>query len=54
MLRPLMGESPHYVHNTMDLIQNIKNIKLQQEECISSYEVPSVPMEPAIKTIKKF
>ena len=52
-----MGKSPHHVHNIRDFIQQIKGIKLEEDECISSYAVKalfaSVPTEAALKVIKK-
>ena len=57
ILKLLVGKSPYNVHNTRDFVQQMKNIQLQQEECIISYDVKalctSVPIEPAIETIKK-
>ena len=52
-----MGKSPYNGHNTRDFVQQMKNIQLQQNECIISYDVKalftSVPIEPAIEIIKK-
>ena len=48
--------SPHHVLNTRDFVQNLKGIRLQQDECIISYDVKAlftpVPIQPAINTIK--
>ena len=56
ILKPLVGMSPHHVHNTRDFLQHPKSIRLQQDECIISYDVKalftSVPIQPAIYTIK--
>ena len=56
-LETLVGKSPYNVHNTRDFWQQMKNIKLQQHECIMSYDVKAsftlVPIEPAIDIIKK-
>ena len=55
--KPLVGKSIHHVHNNKDFLENIKDIKLQPDECIMSYDVSalftSIPIDPAIKTIKK-
>ena len=52
-----MGKSLYNAHNTRDFVQQMKNIHLQQHECIMSYEVmallTSVPIEPAIEIIMK-
>ena len=57
ILKPLVGRSPHHVHNTQDFIQNIEGIQLQENECIMSYDVnllfTSIPIDPAINIIKK-
>ena len=57
ILKPLVGSSIYHVHNTQDFIQQLKDIKLQQDQCMVSFDVKalftSVPIEPAINTIKK-
>ena len=56
ILKPVVGKSWHHVLNTRDFVQHIKGIKLQQDECIMSYDVKalftSVPVVPAINTIR--
>ena len=57
ILKPLMGNSPYQVQNSRDFIQQIQDIKLQEDQCIMSYDVKalftSVPIQPAIDVIKK-
>ena len=57
IIKPLVGRSPHHVQNNKDFLENIKDIKLQPDECIMSYDVSalftSILIDPAIKTIKK-
>ena len=57
ILSPLVGQSPLHVQNTMDFIPSIKNIRLQQNECIISYDVKALftPMviNPDIILIKE-
>ena len=57
ILKPLVGKSAYNVQNTRDFVQQLKNIKLQPNECIISYDVKalftSVPIEPAIEIIRK-
>ena len=57
ILKPLVGKTIYHVHNTQDFIQQIKDIKLQKDQCMVSFDVKalftSVPIEPAINTIKK-
>ena len=57
ILKALVGKSPYHVHNTQDFIQQIKDIKLEGDQCMMSYDVKalftSVPIQPAINTITK-
>ena len=57
ILKALVGRSPHHVQDTQDIIQQIKGIHLQTDQCIMSYYMKalftSVPIQPAIKIIKK-
>ena len=57
ILKPLVGKSPHHVQNTQDVIQQIKGIHLNSDQCIMSYDVKalfiSVPTKPATNIIKK-
>ena len=57
ILKPLVGKSMYHIHNTQDFIQQIKDIKLQKDQCMVSFDVKalftSVPIKPAINTIKK-
>ena len=47
----------YHIHNTQDFILQIKDIKLQKDQCMVSFDVKalltSVPIKPAINTIKK-
>ena len=57
ILKPLAGRSTFSVQNTMDFVEQVKNIRLQPQECIVSYDVKalftSVPIKPAIKIIEQ-
>ena len=57
ILKPLVGKSIYHVHNTQDFIQQIKDIKLQEDQCMMSFDVKAfftyVPIQPAFSTIKK-
>ena len=57
ILKPLVGSSPHHIKNTGDFIQQIKQVKLQADEIITSYDVSalftSVPIEAAINIIQR-
>ena len=58
IIKPLVGRSPHHVQNNKDFLESIRNIKLQPDECIMSYDVSalftSIPIDPAIKIIQKY
>ena len=55
ILRPLVGNSPHYIKNTADFVQQLKGITLKANESIVSYDVSalftSVPIDPTINII---
>ena len=57
ILKPLVGKSPHHVHNTQDFIHSIKDIKIQDHQCMMSYDVhslfTSIPIDPAITIIRR-
>ena len=57
ILKPLVGSSTHHVQNTRDFVEEIKEIRLKQGECIISYDVAalftSVPIQPVINIIKE-
>ena len=56
ILKPLVGKSPHNITSTQDFVEQVKQIKLEPGECLSSYDVSalftSVPIDPALNTIK--
>ena len=57
ILKPLVGKTSYSVKNTKDIIQSIKDIRLQKDECMVSYDVEalftSVPTKPAIAIIQR-
>ena len=55
ILKPLVGRSMYHIHNTQDFIQQIKDIKLQKDQCMVSFDVKALftSVRPAIYTIKK-
>ena len=54
---PLVGESQHHLKNTQHFIEKIQQVKLQQGEVISSYDVKtlfaSVPVDTAITIVQQ-
>ena len=52
----MVGMSTHHLQNTKDFIQQLKEVKLQQDETIISYDVKalftSVPIQPVLNIIK--
>ena len=57
ILKPPMGMSAHHVQNTRDFVEQIKDVRLKQGECIISYDVTalftSVPIKPVLNIIKQ-
>ena len=55
-IEPLVGTSKHHVSNTKEFADEIKKTKLEEEECITSYDVTalitSVPVPSALEIIK--
>ena len=49
--------SPNYIRNTKDFVQQVKNIKLEEGDCITSYDFKAlfafVPVHPVIDIKKK-
>ena len=57
ILKPLVGSSNHHVQNTRDFIEQIKDVRLRDGDCIISYDVTSlftsVPIKPALDIIQQ-
>ena len=57
ILKPLVDSSPHHIKNAGDFIEQIKQVTLQADETITSYDVlalfTSVPIEAAINIIQR-
>ena len=57
ILKPLVGMSAHHVQNTRDFVEQRKDIRLKQGECIISYDVTalftSVPIQTVLNIIKQ-
>ena len=56
ILRPIVCHSPYHIRNTKDFVAKVKNIKLEEGECITSHDVKvvymSVTVYPANNIIK--
>ena len=56
ILKPLVVKSPHNINSTQDFVEQVKNVTLLPEECLSSYDVTvlftTVPVDPALSIIK--
>ena len=52
IIHTLVGQSPHHLENTQQFVENIKKVKLESGEDITSYDLKatftSVPMDPSI------
>ena len=57
ILKPLTGNNNHQVLNSKEFADDMKNIKLEEGECIISYDVAalftSVPVKSALEVVKK-
>ena len=57
IMKPLAGNTIHQVNNSKEFAEDIKKMKLEEGECIMSYDVAalftSIPVKPAIEVIKK-
>ena len=56
IIKPLMGNSQHHVCNTKQFADEIQKIKLEEGECITSYDVTalftSIPVASALQIIR--
>ena len=57
ILKPLVGKSPHHIHNNQDFMEHLKGIQLGPNEVMVSYDVralfTSVPIQAALEVIEK-
>ena len=57
ILKPLLRSSIHHIHNTRDFVEQLKEVKQKQGECIISDNVAalftSVPIQPVINIIQQ-
>ena len=57
IIKPLMGSSQHHVYNSKQFADEIKKIKLEEGECITSYDVTalftSIPVPSALDIIRR-
>ena len=57
IIKPLMGNSQDHVHNSKQFADEIKEMKLEEGECITSYDVTalftSIPVPSALDIIKR-
>ena len=56
ILTSLVGKSPHHSNSTQDSVEQVKQITLAPEECLSSCDVSAlftlVPVDPALNIIR--
>ena len=50
ILKPLIGKSPHHVYNNKDFLESIKDIKLEEDECIMPCDVNALFTSIQIET----
>ena len=57
LLSPVVGKSPHHIQNSQDFVTSIKDLKLDDKEILTSYDVTalftSVPVDGALEVIKE-
>ena len=57
ILKPLVGNSSHHVNNSKEFAEEIRYIKLERGECLTSFDVTalyiSIPVADAIEVIKR-
>ena len=57
ILKPLTGNTIHRVNNSKEFAEDIQKIKLEEGECIISYDVSalftSIPLKSALEVTKK-
>ena len=57
ILKPLVGKSPHHIHNNQDFMEHLKAIQLGPDEVMVSYDVrahfTSVLIQPALEVIEE-
>ena len=53
ILKLLVGRSPYHVHNNQDLLEDLRSLKLEKDECLMFFNMKalftSVPFQPAIQ-----
>ena len=56
ILIPLVGMSNHHVQNTRDFVEQLKEVRLKQGECIICYDITAlftyVPIQPVVNIIQ--
>ena len=57
IIKPLMGNSHHHVQNSTQFAEEMKTMKIEEGECITSYDVTalftSIPVPSALNIIKE-
>ena len=57
LLSPLVGKSPHHIQNSQDFVAKVKDLKVDETEVQTSYDVTalftSVPVDGALEVIKE-
>ena len=57
ILKPLVGNCSHHVNNSKEFAEEIRNIKLERGECLTSFDVTtlytSIPIADALAVIQR-
>ena len=55
IIKPLVGATEYHVNNSVELTEEIKKMKLEEGECLTSYDVSalftSIPISSALDII---
>ncbi|XP_050924570.1 uncharacterized protein LOC127140827 [Lates calcarifer] len=57
ILAPLVGNTPHHIHNSRDFVNKVRDLKMDTDETMVSYDVTSlftcIPTSEALSTVRE-
>ena len=58
IIGPLVGKSEHHIKNSQDFVNKIKDIRIEEGDTITSYDVSAlftcVPPDEAVNVVREF